>query len=160
VQDKDIDLGLIRNITHPLLDSLLFYEDRIGLYAHAGHPFALRGDVTMEEVSREPLVFFECGSIDWMRLHRIFESLDHPPMIEYEVDNLETAKKLVLNGMGVSFLPELCVAEEAKAGLLVPVSVPSLGIQTLRTNLVLLKGEQTELSRLLLELSQQLKPRF
>ncbi len=136
VQDKDIDIGLVRNITHPLLDSFLFYEDRIGLYAHAKHPFAAKSDVSMEDIRQEPLVFFECGSIDWMRLHRMFETLDRPPVIDYEVDNLETAKKLVLAGMGISFLPELCVAEEARAGLLVPVAVPSLGIQSLRTNLI------------------------
>ncbi|MBJ6363720.1 LysR substrate-binding domain-containing protein [Paenibacillus sp. GCM10012307] len=156
VQDKDIDIGLVRNITHPLLDSFLFYEDEIGLYANAEHPFATKTDVSMEDVRQEPLVFFECGSIDWMRLHRMFETLDRPPVIDYEVDNQETAKKLVQAGMGIGFLPKLCVREEVKSGLLVPVPVKSLGIQTLRTNLIALKGEQPGLTRLLLELSKKI----
>lgn len=156
LQEKEVDLGLVRNISHPLLDSFLFYEDQIRLYVDRDHPFARRGEVTMEEVVREPLIFFECGSIDWMRLHRIFETLDHRPLIQYELDNLETAKKLVLAGMGIGFLPELCAAREASEGLLVPVAVQSLGRQSLRTHLLTLKGGQNDLSRQLLHMSKHL----
>lgn len=156
LQEKEVDVGFVRNISHPLLDSLLFYEDKISLYVYKDHPFARRSEVAMEEIGGESLIFFECGSLDWMRLHRIFETLDHRPHIQYELDNLETAKKLIISGMGIGFLPELCAAREAEEGHIIPVAVPSLGLQSLRTHLLTLKGEQSELSRTLLHLSKHL----
>ncbi|WP_248923985.1 LysR family transcriptional regulator [Paenibacillus hamazuiensis] len=139
--NKEIDVGLVRNITHPHIDSAKFYEDPIRLFVRQGHPFARTGQIAIEEIVNEPLVFFECGSLDWMKIHRLFETLDKPPAIEYHIDNLETAKKLVLQGAGIAFLPELCVREETADGRLVPIDVPALASLSLRTNLIALKGE-------------------
>ncbi|TDG00728.1 LysR family transcriptional regulator [Paenibacillus piri] len=138
---KEIDLGLVRNITHPHIHSVKFYEDPIRLFVRREHVFAKMETVAVEDVVNEPLVFFECGSLDWMKIHRLFESLHLPPNIVYHIDNLETAKKLVLKGAGISFLPELCVQKEVRENLLVPIELPTLSSLSLRTNLISLNGE-------------------
>lgn len=98
-------------------------------------------------------MFFECCSLDWIKIHRLFATLEHPPHIEYQIDNLETAKKLVASGMGVSFLPDLCVRQEVKDGLLVPIHIPALGGLSLRTNLISLKETANDFTHVCLEAS-------
>jgi DNA-binding transcriptional LysR family regulator len=138
---KEIDLGLVRNITHPHINSVKFYEDPIRLFVRQEHAFANMDTVTVEDVVNEPLVFFECGSLDWMKIHRVFESLNRPLNIVYHIDNLEAAKKLVLKGAGISFLPELCVQKEVRENLLQPIELPTLNSLSLRTNLISRNGE-------------------
>ncbi|MEK8129241.1 LysR family transcriptional regulator [Paenibacillus filicis] len=153
---KEIDVGLVRSISHPDIDAVRLYEDPIRLFVYAGHPFASRSGVTVEEVGRQPLVFFECGSLDWMKIHRLFEALDHPPSIAMHIDNLETAKKLVLRGTGISFLPELCAREEMREGRLIPIDIPSLSGLSLGTEVVTRKGEGTGLRDRFMELCLEL----
>ncbi|MDH4617892.1 LysR family transcriptional regulator [Brevibacillus sp. AY1] len=155
VLNKEIDVGLVRNISHPGLDSVKYLEDPIELFVYEGHPFIDKEQLTIEEIGRQTLVFFECGSFDWMRIHRLFESLDHPPHIEYQVDNLETAKKLLLKKLGIGFLPSLCVREETLTKSLVPAHFPLLSNLYLRTNLITQKGG-TDAARLLLEVRGQI----
>lgn len=151
VENRELDIGLVRGTTHPLLDSCLFYEDRIRLFVHSGHPLAKRREAAIEEAALEPFVFFECGSLDWMKIHRLFDSLERPPAIDYEIDNMETAKKLIASGLGIGFLPELCAGAEIRSGTLVPVTVRSLGLLTLRTYVITRKGEDAELARRLID---------
>ncbi|MCS7462694.1 LysR family transcriptional regulator [Paenibacillus doosanensis] len=155
--NKEIELGLVRNLTHPHADSVKFYEDPIRLFVHEGHPFIGMKEVTMEDVGSQPLVFFECGSLDWMKIHRLFDALDQPPNIEFHVDNLETAKKLVLKQVGISFLPSLSVAKEREEGRLVPIDAPSLASLSLRTNLIALKGECTEFYSAVLDIGRTIQ---
>ncbi|WP_159881655.1 LysR family transcriptional regulator [Paenibacillus puerhi] len=138
---RELDVGLVRNISHPDVDAVRLYEDPIRLFVNAGHPFAGQSGLTIEEIGRQPLVFFQCGSLDWMKIHRLFETLDRPPSIAMQMDNLETAKKLVLKGMGISFLPELCARQEMQEGRLIPIDLPALSGLSLRTEIVTLKGE-------------------
>ncbi|TXK79826.1 LysR family transcriptional regulator [Paenibacillus sp. N3.4] len=149
--NKELDIGFVRNVTHPHVESIGYYEDPIRLFVHHRHPFVERENVTIDDVSRESLVFFECGSLDWMKIHRLFATLENPPQIEYQIDNLETAKKLVVKGMGISFLPELCVRNEVEEGLLVPIHIPVLNGLSLRTNLISLKEAEIDFSHLFLE---------
>ncbi|MEW9701372.1 LysR family transcriptional regulator [Paenibacillus sp. SI8] len=157
--NKELDIGFVRNVTHPHVDSTGYYEDPIRLFVHPRHPFAERSDISIEDVSRESLVFFECGSLDWMKIHRLFATLDQPPQIEYQIDNLETAKKLVAKGLGVSFLPELCVRQEIKDGLLVPITMPALNGLSLRTSLITLKEASTDFARIFLEAAKEVELR-
>ncbi|MGG1659982.1 LysR family transcriptional regulator [Brevibacillus sp. NRS-1366] len=155
VLQKEIDLGLVRNISHPLVDSVLFYEDPIRLYVHEGHPFIEQPPLSLDEIGGEKLVFFECGSLDWMKLHSLFETLQRPPVIDLNIDNHETAKKCIAKGMGIGFLLDLCARKEVGDNQLVPIGIPSLARLSLRTNIITLKGEGTEIRKRFLGLIGQ-----
>ncbi|AIQ51229.1 MULTISPECIES: LysR family transcriptional regulator [Paenibacillus] len=148
---KEIDLAFIRKVVNPAIQTYPFCEDPISLYVHAGHRLAKSGRATLQDIRFETLVFFECGSLDWMRLHRVFESMEQPPNIEYHVDNLETAKKLVLKQAGICFLPALSVQEEVAAGTLIRVDIAETEGISLRTSLISLNGENAEFIETLLE---------
>ncbi|MDF9843491.1 MULTISPECIES: LysR family transcriptional regulator [unclassified Paenibacillus] len=148
---KEIDLAFIRKVVNPAIQTYPFCEDPISLYVDAGHRLAKSGRATLQDIRSETLVFFECGSLDWMRLHRVFESMEQPPNIEYHVDNLETAKKLVLKQAGICFLPALSVQEEVAAGTLIRVDIAETEGISLRTSLISLNGENAEFIETLLE---------
>ncbi|QRG65174.1 LysR family transcriptional regulator [Brevibacillus choshinensis] len=152
VLQKEVDIGFVRNIGHPLVESALFYEDPIQLYVHRGHRFIEQPPVTLDELAGEPLIFFECGSLDWIKLHSLFETLQRPPVIDVYIDNQETAKKCIAKGMGIGFLPDLCAHKEVIEQLLFPVRIPSLASLTLRTNAITLKGEGMALRGVFLDL--------
>lgn len=111
VINKEVDFGIVRTETHPQVESIHLYNDPISLFVPRNHAF-LKEKVTIEHVSKHPLIFFDYGSMDWLMIHRLFSSNDLNPNISIEVDNMETAKKLVIQGMGISFLPEHCVKQE------------------------------------------------
>ncbi|SET25687.1 LysR family transcriptional regulator [Paenibacillus sp. NFR01] len=152
LKSKEIDLAFIRKVVNPAIQAFPFCEDPISLYVHAGHRLAKTGRASLQDIRQETLVFFECGSLDWMRLHRVFESMEQPPNIEYQVDNLETAKKLVLKKAGICFLPALSVQEEVAAGTLIRVDIGETEGISLRTSLISLNGENAEFIETLLEL--------
>ncbi|MBP1964689.1 LysR family transcriptional regulator [Paenibacillus aceris] len=141
VLNRELDVGFVRNISHPNLLSTKVYEDPIRLYVYEDHPFIGSGIVSIEEIGEHPLVFFECGSLDWMRIHRLFASMSQPPNIEFQTDNLETAKKLVLQRVGIAFLPSLCVEQEVRENKLFPIEFPETSGISLQTNIIALNGE-------------------
>ncbi|QHT62633.1 LysR family transcriptional regulator [Paenibacillus lycopersici] len=153
---KEIDLAFVRKVAHPTLSSYSFYEDPIKLYVYEGHPFMRQERVSISEISFEPLVFFECGSLDWLRVHRVFDSLDRHPNIEYFVDNSESAKKLVLERAGICFLPGLCVEQEVRANRLFPIEFKELDGIALQTNLIARGSEHAMFADTLLEIGQTL----
>ncbi|OMD79147.1 LysR family transcriptional regulator [Paenibacillus odorifer] len=152
LKSKELDLAFIRKVVNPAIQTFPFCEDPISLYVHEGHRFAEAQRASLEDIRQETLVFFECGSLDWMRLHRVFESMEQPPKIEYQVDNLETAKKLVLKKAGICFLPALSVQEEVATGSLIRVDIAETEGISLRTSLISLNGENAEFIETLLEL--------
>jgi len=149
---KEIDIAFIRKSVNPAFQSYPFCEDPISLYVYKEHPLAKVGRASIHELRNETLVFFECGSLDWTRLHRVFESMDQKPNIVYQVDNLETAKKLVIGKAGICFLPTLSVQEEVESGSLIRVEIAETAGIALRTNLISLNGENAQLIETLLEL--------
>ncbi|MFE4710715.1 MULTISPECIES: LysR substrate-binding domain-containing protein [unclassified Paenibacillus] len=151
LKSKDIDLAFIRKVVNPAFQAYPFCDDPISLYVHEGHRLAGAGRASIQDIRNEPLVFFECGSLDWLRLHRVFESLEQPPNILYQVDNLETAKKLVIKKAGICFLPALSTEEEVAAGKLIPVQIAETAGISLRTSLITLNGENAEFIATLLE---------
>ncbi|GGG72510.1 LysR family transcriptional regulator [Paenibacillus radicis (ex Gao et al. 2016)] len=157
VLNKEVDLGFVRSVSHPALESVRFIEDPIKLCVYQGHPFLQEPPLSIEALESEPLVFYECGSLNWTKIHRLFETLSHPPKIDYHTDNMETAKKLVLEREGISFLPMLCIRREIKEGLLIPVTIPSLSELSLVTNLIALKGSSSSIFEAVLEINKELK---
>ncbi|WP_219838515.1 LysR family transcriptional regulator [Paenibacillus sp. R14(2021)] len=156
LHNKEIDLAFVRKVVHPTLLSYTFYEDPIKLYVYEEHPFTQQNEISIEEISFQPLVFFECGSFDWMRVHRVFESLNRQPNIEYLVDNSEAAKKLVLERAGICFLPDLCVQEEVREKRLFPIAFKEINGIMLQTNLIARNGEHAMFAEALLEIGRSL----
>lgn len=142
VLNRDVNIGFVSSISSPLIESTRILESPIQLFVKPNHSFAAGDSIDIENLAKEPIVFFECGSLDWSMVHNLFQNLLHVPNIKYEADSMEAAKGIILQGAGIGFLPEICVREEVRNGDLVAVDIPLLANLSLKTNLIHLNGDR------------------
>lgn len=95
-----------------------------------GHKLASRERVPLEALRGESVVAFQQGLNIRAEIDRALELRNVEIVIPFEFDNIETIKRAVEVGSGVSILPEPTVAREIAAETL--VALPLSGQQLLR----------------------------
>ncbi|MBX5490799.1 MAG: LysR family transcriptional regulator [Chloroflexi bacterium] len=123
VLEDQVQIGLVRSMQHPEIEVEPCYEDELILLVHPAHPFRTREAVTLEEVAREGLVMFDRTSSYFELTRVLFLDRGLVPATAMELDNIESAKKMVELGMGVALLPRVAVSREVAMGTLVPVAI-------------------------------------
>ncbi len=114
------DLGLV---AYPQaragVDVIPFREDRLMVVMQPGHPLATKAKVAMSAVAALPFIAFDREAPTRKGIDRLFRDKGfelHPTM---EMDNVETIKRAVELGLGVSVLPVPTVQHELATGTLV-----------------------------------------
>ena len=74
----------------------------------------------LEQVANWPLIFYERGSSDWTLTSSLFRTAGLVPNVAFEVDTIETAKRMVERGLGLAFLPQMAVGREIRLRRLTP----------------------------------------
>jgi DNA-binding transcriptional LysR family regulator len=123
LMQKELDLALMREDSHEGLQRHELLDNSVRFVVYPGHQFQFQTNVDLQKLADEPLVFFECGSFDWSRIHKIFEVANVVPRIEFQVDHLEVAKAIIKSGSGIGFLPYLCIQKELEQGELIEVDL-------------------------------------
>lgn len=147
VLKKEADFGLVRTVSHPLIESYHLHTDTLRLVVPPQHPFrALPSHkLNWELVGREPHIVLAHGTIEWLMVQRHYHRNQINPHIMMEVDNFEAAKKMVMRGVGISFLPELCMAEELANGLLHEIRPQPAAQLTRKIDIIYLRDANREL---------------
>ncbi|HET9682206.1 MAG TPA: LysR family transcriptional regulator [Candidatus Limnocylindrales bacterium] len=114
----DLDVGLIRALNHPDLESLLILEDELVLVADPGHALARRRRITPSQIGEARLILFDRTSSFYELTSRLFRQAGSPPRGVLELDNIDAAKRMVLAGLGVALLPRTAVDDELATGRL------------------------------------------
>jgi molybdate transport repressor ModE-like protein len=112
----DMDLGIVAYPSkRPQILVTPFREDRLVLVCAPQHPFAEFHRISMKRLNGEKFVGFERDVPTRRALDRIFRR--HRIKVQYvmEVDNIETIKRVVEIGSGISIVPEPSVTQEIKA---------------------------------------------
>ena len=125
VLDDEVQIGFERELSHPEVETVPLYKDDIVLLAAAQHPLASRRRVAVEDVVRESVIFFDPDSSYHALSHAAFRTSGVAPRHTIDVDSLEMAKRLVLRGLGLAFLPLVAVEEELQRGQLAPIEIQS-----------------------------------
>jgi DNA-binding transcriptional LysR family regulator len=115
VSRGDIDLGIIAYPSkRPQILVTPFREDRLVLVCAPQHPFAQFHHISIKKLDGEKFVGFERDIPTRRALDRILRR--HGVKVQYvmEVDNIETIKRVVEIGSGISIVPEPCIAQEIK----------------------------------------------
>ena len=123
VLDEQVQVGLVRQLQHAEIEVHPCYEDELVLLAHAAHPFRARARVSLEDVAREGLVLFDRTSSYYELTRALFLDSGVLPASVMELDNIESAKKMVELGMGVALLPRVAVEREIALGMMVPIAI-------------------------------------
>lgn len=114
------DLGLV---AYPQpragVDIVPFREDKLALVVPPGHPLAGKGKVTMAAVPGLPFISFDREAPSRKGIDKLFRDKGMELNPTMEMDNVETIKRAVELGLGVSILPLPTVQRELQAGSLV-----------------------------------------
>jgi DNA-binding transcriptional LysR family regulator len=130
-------IGIGRPIRHPDIELTPVLDDEMLLVVSARHPFARRGKVRMDELAAERLILFDRTSSYHELTSSLFRQAGVVPASTLELDNVEAAKKMVQQGLGVALLPRMALATELKSRSLRPVKI--IGTEALHRPIVALR---------------------
>lgn len=145
VLSDEAQVGLVRGLYHPELETVHLYDDEVVLVTHPAHSFAATHAAPIEAVGREPLIFFDKGSSYHGLIHGYFRDAGIVPMHSMELDSMEATKKMVEVGLGIAILPRVSVERELDLGLLVEVTIT--GAPPLKRSIALITRRSRRQSR-------------
>lgn len=156
VLDDRVQLGLMRLIPHPDLAVTPLYEDELVLVVPPGHVLCTGHPVPVSALANQRLILFDQTSSYYEVTHALFAAAGVRPHSVMELDNIEAAKKMVENRLGVALLPRAAVAREVAADLL--IALPLADAPPLRRAIVAVRRAAAEPSPIVqsfLELATQ-----
>ncbi len=117
-----IDLGIV---PYPEarkgLRTIPLPADKLVLICAPEHPLALRRYIDFKELNEQNFISFEKGLASQRAIEKIFQEQDVNVKVVMEFDNIETIKRSVEIGAGVSLVPFLSVQKEVQNGTLVQI---------------------------------------
>jgi DNA-binding transcriptional LysR family regulator len=114
----DIDVGLVRELHHPALETLFLYEDELVLVVEPRQPLARSHRVTLDRLRDARLILFDRTSSYYDLTNALFRPAGSLPRGVLELDHIDAAKQMVLAGLGIALLPTTAVAGELRDGTL------------------------------------------
>jgi DNA-binding transcriptional LysR family regulator len=123
---EEVEVGLMRPIQHAEAISSPLYTDELVLVVHRGHRFAAPGEIRMEQIATEHLILFDRTGSYHELTSGIFRQAGIDPRGFIEVDNIDAAKRMVEQRLGIALLPGTSVQAEIGAGRLAPVIVSDM----------------------------------
>jgi LysR family transcriptional regulator, low CO2-responsive transcriptional regulator len=100
-------------------------EDELWLVTSPSHPLASRTVINLNEVVPFPIIFHKAGTTR-ERLMKHFGKLWEKLNISMELASIETIKKFVSIGMGISIVPKSYVQNESEEGTLRLIRIRNL----------------------------------
>jgi DNA-binding transcriptional LysR family regulator len=134
---REIDLGLVRDLRHPDVERRPLYDDELVLVAHASHPFAAQGRIGIDEIGAARLILFDRTSSYYDLTNAFFREAGVAPHGVMELDNIDAAKQMVGQGLGIALLPHTAVAAELADGRLHAITID--GAQPIRRRIVAIR---------------------
>ena len=120
---REVDLGVGRPIRHPDAELIPVFDDDLVLVVSRHHPFAQRDRIRLQELAEERLILFDRASSYYELTSSLIRQAGVVPESVIELDNVEAAKKMVIEGLGVSLLPRMALLVELRSRALRPVRV-------------------------------------
>jgi DNA-binding transcriptional LysR family regulator len=124
VDQGQADLGLVSYPEESAsLAALPWRNERIVLVCHPQHAFTRRRSVSLDMLQGESFVAFQPGLKIRDEIDRVLAVHRVSVRVALEFDNIETMKRAIEIGSGVSLLPEPTIVREIESGTLVQIVV-------------------------------------
>jgi DNA-binding transcriptional LysR family regulator len=114
---EQVQIGLGRALRHPEIEAIPLYEDELVLVVDP-RQFADQDEIGPDQLTDVQLILFDRTSSYHRLTSEFFESVGVVPRGIMELDNIDAAKKMVEQGLGVALLPHTAVAAELEGGSL------------------------------------------
>jgi DNA-binding transcriptional LysR family regulator len=119
-----IDIGLIGDVPdEPTLERHLIFSDRLVLILSPDHRLHSVKEITVDDLANEFLIVQSTRSKLRQRLAQAFADVGRSLSLGVENIAVEAIKRMVIDKLGVGFVPAICVQEEIKQGKLISRSV-------------------------------------
>jgi DNA-binding transcriptional LysR family regulator len=128
LQEDSLDLGFLSlPVEVREIETISLFREPVDVAVPAGHPLASRTSVTVDDIARYPWIFPKASRTRAM-LEDLFQGLRPPVHVTMELSGVETIKKFIGIGLGISLLSRSYAAAEVKAGALklIPLAEPKL----------------------------------
>jgi DNA-binding transcriptional LysR family regulator len=132
VEHGHVEVGVVGAVpSSRALESRALMDDDLVLAVPPEHPWVARKTVSIDDVTREPLILRERGSGSRETLENglkaMGQALENFHVIA-EIASTQAVKQAVRAGLGVSFVSRLAVEDECRARLLACVKVSELNV--------------------------------
>jgi len=126
ILENQLDFGIVTlPVANRDLNVLPIAEDELWLVTSPAHPLASRSAVNLNELISHPIIFHKAGTTR-ERLMKHFGKLWEKLNISMELASIETIKKFVSIGMGVSIVPKRYALHESEQGTLRLIRIKNL----------------------------------
>jgi DNA-binding transcriptional LysR family regulator len=128
LMEDSVDLGFVSlPVSAREIETVPLFREPVDVAMAPNHPLASRPVVTVEEIARYPWIFPKASRTRVM-LEELFRGARPPVHVTMELSGVETIKKFVGIGLGISLLSRSYATAEVKAGTLklVPLAEPRL----------------------------------
>jgi DNA-binding transcriptional LysR family regulator len=128
--DGNLELGVISyDPADERLTSQILYTDALVLVVAPDHRLANRKTVSIVELAQEQFIAHNVISPYREVVLREFHQHKVPLHMDVEMPTIESIRKLVQEGIGVAFLPRMCVEQETDQKILCEVRVKELHVE-------------------------------
>lgn len=127
LKERRLDLALLYvEPAESELESRLVMRDTLVMIVSPAHRFARRGRVKISDLSEESVLAEGASSVWHARVVESFAQHQTPLNIVVDSAPIETIKRMAALGLGVGFVPMMCVREDVARGELAMVEVEGL----------------------------------
>ena len=128
LMEDSLDLGFLSlPVEVREIETIPLFQEPVDVAVPAGHPLASRSSVSIEEIARYPWIFPKASRTRVM-LDELLRGVRPPVHVTMELSGVETIKKFIGIGLGISLLSRSYASAEVKAGVLklIPLAEPKL----------------------------------
>lgn len=143
VLEDTVQIGLVHSplASQPDVLALPLYDEPIVLIVQPRHPLADRKVVTPEQLVNEPFITSDRSAGYWSLVEQFLAGVGLVPRVTMELDSIETTKKMVMCGLGLSLLPRSTVENELRSGSLAIVPLSDTAHLSRQTLLIYRRGK-------------------
>ena len=125
--NRAVELAIIGDApTDTELDSCMLARDELVVIAKPDHRLSKRQHIRLEDLRDEYLIVQGSKSLLRERIVQAMRASRIPFNFGVENVGIEAIKRMVINGLGVGFVPTMCVSEEVGNGKLVALELDDL----------------------------------
>lgn len=124
LRDRNLDLAILSFVPEDdRLEAMPIMRDELVLIMNPAHRLARRDRISIRELGGDSFIAHNARSDSRHKVVEAFRRFQTPFNVTIEIATVETIKKFVVMGLGLAFVPLMCVQEEIARGDLVVVPV-------------------------------------
>jgi DNA-binding transcriptional LysR family regulator len=131
VLEGSVDLGFAGKMkSHPRLERIRIHREMLLMVCSKDNLLAQKKSVRADDLGDTPFIWREKGTQTRSLVKDWFDTHTHEkfPQKSIELQNLEAAKRTVIEGYGVTVTPEIAVRREIHVGLLRPIHLDDFNL--------------------------------